>query len=89
MTYDLRYPAYYFLAYGCQPTVRPDLEYTYGDTIPAPPPCPYCEAIQADSREYIDMLHERERLAAQTIAQLQHEIASLRAVLLRPMPDGM
>jgi hypothetical protein len=55
-----------------------DLESTIGDTIPATRPCEECARLDL-----------RLALAAQTIEQLQHEIASLRAVLLRPLPDGM
>ena len=46
-----------------------DLEHTIGDTIPATRPCEECARLDL-----------RLALAAQTIEQLQHEIASLRAV---------
>ena len=52
--------------------------HTYGDTIPAPPPCADCARMDA-----------RLALASQTIAQLQHELDSLRAIIRRPLPDGM
>ena len=50
----------------------------YGDTIPAPPPCEEC-----------DRLGTLLILSAQAIEQLQHEVASLRALLPRAMPEGM
>ncbi len=55
-----------------------ELSHCYGDTIPAPPPCAEC-----------DRLGTLLVLSAQIIDQLRHEVASLRALLPRALPEGM